>query len=144
MFNLDVDERLSAWSNLRRHLAASLDPLQDLVNFWSTTPFTPHNHHIDPFYSAAWPTPREIIVENIYDDFTKAIMIGYTLLFTDRYKDSQITIKTLVDDQQGRLYNIVVVDEQWVINYFDNQVVTVGNIPTAYRLENLIELKRPG
>jgi transposase len=143
MFNLDVDARLSTWSTLRKQLSDSQDPLQELANFWSTTPFTAHNHNIDPYYSASWPTPWEIIVENKYDDFTKAIMIGYTLLLTDLYKDSQITIKTLIDDHHNRLYNVVVVDEKWAINYFDNQVVTVDNIPSLYRLENLVELKWP-
>ena len=143
MFKLEVEDRLTAWSTLRKQINDSTDPLQDLVDFWSTAPFTAHNHKIDPYYSASWPTPWEIIVENIYDDFTKAVLMGYTLLLTDRYKDNQITIKTLVDDELNRLYNVVVVDEEWAINYFDNQVVPVHNIPSLYRLENLVELKWP-
>ena len=143
MFTKEADDRLSAWSELRKQIDTSSDPLQALVDFWSTAPFTAHNHHIDPYYVASWPTPWEIIVENVYDDFTKAIMMGYTLLLTDRYKNSSVTIKTLVDDTHNRLYNVVVVDEEWAVNYFDNQVVTANNIPSLYRLENLVELKWP-
>jgi hypothetical protein len=101
------------------------------------------NHRIDPFYQASWPTPWEIIVENQYDDFTKAVMMGYTLLLTDRYKDSQVQIKTLVDTTKNRLYNVLCVDDTWALNYSDNEVVLVDNIPSLYNLENLVNLERP-
>jgi hypothetical protein len=143
MFDLDVDDRLAAWSDLRKSLSASCSPLQDIVTFWSKTPFVAFNHRIDPFYQASWPTPWEIIVENQYDDFTKAVMMGYTLLLTDRYKDSQVQIKTLVDTTKNRLYNVLCVDDTWALNYRDNEVVLVDNIPSLYNLENLVNLERP-
>jgi hypothetical protein len=144
MFDLDVDDRLSVWASFRKSINASNDPLQDVAHFWSSAPFTVHNHHVDPYYQASWPSPWEIIVENRYDDFTKAIMIGYTLLFTDCFKDSNIQIKTLVDNECKRLYNVVYVDEKWVLNYDDDRVMLASNIPSLYNLENLVELKRPG
>jgi hypothetical protein len=143
MFDLAVDDRLSVWANFRESIGTSNNPLQDTAIFWSLAPFTVHNHYVDPYYQASWPTPWEIIVENRYDDFTKAVMIGYTLLFTDRFKDSDIQIKTLVDTAGKKLYNVVYVDEKWVLNYDDNQVVLASNIPSLYSLENLVELKRP-
>jgi len=143
MFTLEVEDRLSAWSDLRKHLDLSNDPLQDVVTFWSDIPFTPHNHNIDPYYQESWPTPWEIIADNRYDDFTRAIMIGYTLLLTEQYKNSDVQIKTLIDTEFKRLYNVVYVDDTWALNYDDNKVVSANNIPTLYRLENLIGLKRP-
>jgi hypothetical protein len=141
MFDLDVDDRLSVWANFRKSINTSSDPLQDVAHFWESTPFTAHNHQIDPYYQASWPSPWEIIVENRYDDFTKAVMIGYTLLFTDRFKDSDIQIKTLVDTEGKRLYNIVYVDDTWALNYDDSKVMLANNIPSLYRLENLVVLK---
>jgi hypothetical protein len=143
MFKLEVEDRLSAWSDLRKTIDTSADPFEPLIDFWSHAPFCAHNHQIDPYNSSNWPTPWEIIVENHYDDFTKAIMIGYTLMLTDRFKDAVITVKTLVDTEQSRLYNIVYVDDRWALNYQDNQVVSANNVPSLYRLENLVELKRP-
>jgi hypothetical protein len=143
MFELEIDDRFTAWSLLRKQINESSTPLADLVDFWSSTPFTAHNHNIDPYYPASWPTPWEIIVDNVYDDFTKAVMMGWTLLLTDRYKDSSIYVKTLVDKPHNRLYNIVVVDNHWALNYQDNQVVEVDSIPSLYRLENQVELVKP-
>jgi hypothetical protein len=141
MFDLDVDDRLSVWANFRKRINTSSDPLQEVAHFWESTPFTAHNHQIDPYYQASWPSPWEIIVENRYDDFTKAVMIGYTLLFTDRFKDSDIQIKTLVDTDGKRLYNVVYVDDMWALNYDDSKVMLANNIPSLYRLENLVVLK---
>lgn len=143
MFDLDVDDRLSAWSELRKQVDSCHDPLQTVTDFWSSTPFVAHNHKIDPFYPASWPTPWEMIVENRYDDFTKAVMIGYTLLLTERFKSSEVQIKTLVDTEFKRLYNVVYVDNTWVLNYDDGQVLRADNIPSLYNLENLVELNRP-
>jgi hypothetical protein len=143
MFDLDVDGRLSAWSKFRKSIDTSLDPFQEVINFWRSPPFVPHNHKIDPYYSASWPTPWEIIVENKYDDFTKAVMIGYTLLLTDRYKNSNIQIKTLVDRPAKKLYNVVCIDDTWVLNYNDDQALSIDKIPSLYSLENLVELNRP-
>jgi hypothetical protein len=143
MFDLEVDDRLSVWANFRESINTSSDPLQEVVDFWESIPFTAHNHNIDPYYQASWPTPWEIIIENRYDDFTKAVMIGYTLLLTEKFKDSSVQIKTLVDPSGKRLYNIVCVDDTWALNYDDSQVLMMGNIPSLYRLENLVQLERP-
>jgi hypothetical protein len=143
MFELEIDDRFTAWSLLRKQIDESTTPLNDLIAFWSLTPFTAHNHNIDPYYPASWPTPWEIIVDNTYDDFTKAIMMGWTLLLTNRYKDSSICVKTLVDNDHNRLYNVVVVDNHWALNYQDNQVIDADSIPSLYRLENQVELVKP-
>lgn len=143
MFDLDVDDRISSWSELRKGVDDSSTPLQDIVDFWKSAPFTPHNHLIDPYYPASWPTPWEIIDHNKYDDFTKAIMIGYTILLTERFKNSSVQLKTLVDTQGRKLYNVVFVDDLWVLNYRDGEVVSADKVPSLYNLENLVELKRP-
>ncbi len=143
MFDLDVDDRLEAWSKLRKQVDSSDTPLQKIAVFWKHTPFVPHNHKIDPFYPASWPSPWDILVENRYDDFTKAVMMGYTVLLTEKFKNSYVQIRTLVDKEYTKLYNVVCVDNFWALNYEDGKVVELSNIPSLYRLENLVELKRP-
>ena len=143
MFDLEVDDRLSAWSTLRASIDESSDPLKDVVDFWFNTPFVAHNHKIDPYYQGGWPSPWEMIVENRYDDFTKSVMMGYTLLLTNKFKDSSVQIKTLVDKSGKRLYNVVIVDDKFALNYDDSQVLLAENIPNSFDLENLVELKRP-
>jgi hypothetical protein len=118
-------------------------PLTEVWEFWQQAPYIPYNRNIDPFNQRSWPTPWEIIVHNKYDDFTKALMMAWSLKYTERFKDERIEIKTLVNDHKTCYYNIVCVDNNWVLNYNDNGPVDVKNLPNTFLLENLIEVKTP-
>lgn len=143
MFEKSVEDRLSAWAKLRAEVDTSEDPLSIAWEFWQRSPYIPYNHNIDQFNPRSWPTPWDIIVENRYDDFTRSLMIAWTLKYTERYKNSKIEIKTLVNDRKDCYYNVVCVDDCWAINYNDNGPVSVENIPETFYLENLIEVEMP-
>ena len=143
MFDLSVDDRLSAWADLRERLETSETPLDTVWNFWKDSPFVPYNNKVDPFHQRSWPTPWEIIAENRYDDFTKALMIGWSLKITKRYKDSIIDVRTMLDNSHNRQYNIVCVENCWTINYNDNGPELLEKVPESFLLENLTELKQP-
>jgi len=141
MFEKSIDDRLSSWAQHRQDLETSLTPLEDVWNFWCNAPYIPYNNKIDPYHKKAWPSPWEIIVDNKYDDFTKSIMIGNTLKLTNRFCNSAIQLRTYVDKLKNKLYNVVVIDETWLINYNDNGPVLIENLPETFLLENLIELE---
>jgi hypothetical protein len=143
MFDLLVDDRLSAWVDLRGQIENTDSPLELVWNFWKNCPFVPYNNQIDIFHQQSWPTPWEIIANNRYDDFTKTLMIGWTLKLTKRYKDTQIHLKVLVDNDHRRQYNIVCVEDCWVINYSDNGPELLKKVPESFLLENIIELNVP-
>jgi hypothetical protein len=143
MFQKSVDDRLSDWATFRKQLTTSVSPLEDVWEFWQQSPYIPYNNKVDPYNQKSWPTPWDMIVHNKYDDFTKAIMIGWTILLSDRFKNSKIEIKTLVNDQKTCYYNIVCVDNAIAINYSDNGPVAIENIPGSFFIENIIELKSP-
>jgi hypothetical protein len=143
MFDQSVNDRLTEWTNHRRQLDESNDPLQAVWDFWHLAPFVPHNKKVDPYYHQSWPTPWDIIVDNKYDDFTKALMISWTLKLTKKFQNSKIEIRTLVDSARTRQYNLVYIDEDWVINYNDNGPTHLSEVPDSFRLENLIEVSTP-
>ncbi len=143
MFNQSVDERLTEWIEHRRELDQTLEPLQAVWEFWHRAPFTPLNKNIDPYYQKSWPTPWEIIEANKYDDFTKALMIGWTLKLTKKFKDSKIELKTLVDSNRTRAYNVIYIDNVWAINYSDNGPIPALEINDQFKVENLIEVSSP-
>jgi len=143
MFNRPVDSRLTEWIEHRRELDQSTNPLQQVWDFWQPAPFIPHNRNIDPYHQKSWPTPWEIIETNKYDDFTKALMIGWTLKLTKKFKDSKIELKTLVDSNRTREYNVIYIDNTWVINYNDNGPISALEINDGFKLENIIEVVSP-
>jgi hypothetical protein len=143
MFNLTIDDRLSSWSKFRADLDHSTQPLEDVWEFWKQAPYVPYNNKIDPYYQDSWPSPWEIIVDNRYDDFTKTLMIGWTLKLSNRYKNNAIEIKTYLDKIKNSIYNVVSIDNLWLINYSDNGPVKMENLPESMSLQNFIQLKTP-
>jgi hypothetical protein len=143
MFKKSIDDRLSSWAEHRSDLNTSETPFSDVWEFWKNAPYIQYNHKIDPYHQRTWPTPWEIIIDNHYDDFTKALMIGWSIKLTERYKDSRIEVRTLVDKVKNAVYNVVYVDERIVINYSDSGPANAENVPDSFIVENLIELNRP-
>jgi hypothetical protein len=141
MFNKSIDDRLSLWAEHRQSLNTSDDPLMETWEFWKHTPFIPFNKNIDPFNHKSWPTPWEIIVHNRYDDFTKSLMIAWSLKYTNRFKEAKIEIKTIVNDSKTCYYNVVCVDNMWAINYSDNGPIPITDIPESFFIENQVEVK---
>lgn len=143
MFNRSFEERLTAWIELRKGLAHSNTPLEDVWEFWKAAPFIPHNRNVDPYYQQSWPSPWEIIAENKYDEFTKALMIAWTLKLTEKFSNSHIEIKTLVDLSRAREYNIVYIDNNLVLNYSDFGPISADKVPESFKIENLVEVFTP-
>jgi hypothetical protein len=141
MFNQSFDDRLTSWSQHRNRLETCHEPFNEVIEFWKQAPFIPYNPKVDPFYPKSWPTPWEIILNNKYDDFTKAIMMGYSLKYTKKFNNSVILIKTLVDLNKNKYYNVVSVDDKHIINYNDDCVVSADSIPESFLVENVVELK---
>jgi len=140
MFNKSPEERLSIWAEFRKTLNHCDHPFDDVSVFWQDSPRILFNHRVDPFNKKSWPTPWEIIVENRYDDFTLALMMGYTLKFTEKFKNSKIEIKTMVDYSKTKLYNLVFVDDEYILNYDKNNAVKAADIDQELYVENNINV----
>jgi hypothetical protein len=144
MFKKSIDDRLSSWIELRKNLDNSENPLQEVWDFWNMSPFIPYNRNIDPYNQKKWPSPWEIIAENIYDDFTKSLMIAWTLKLTKKYSESFVELKTMIDDINNKQYNLVFVDNTWIINYSNEGPVNISQFnDNVYKLENIIEITTP-
>ena len=143
MFDKIIDDRLSSWASHRAYIEACNNPLQEVWDFWKSAPFIPFNKNIDPFYERGWPTPWEIIVENKYDDFTKALMIAKTLKMTERFQNSNIDIKVIVDKNKNIYYNVVCIDDEWALNVNEYGPISYKDIPNSFSIENIININFP-
>ena len=143
MFKTDPDLRLHLWFEFRASLESSATPLEDTVAFWDEAPRIAYNNLIDQHYDGNWPTPWEIIDRNKYDDFTLGIMIGYTLKLTEKFANSKIELRTMVDENRTKLYNLIYIDDNMVLNFDKWKAIQVENIPNSFLLENLVDITRP-
>jgi len=137
-----AEDRLSAWAKLRQELNYSETPLDDIADYWSSAKLTYFNPNVDPYNYPSWPNPWQIIADNQYDDLTLALVIGYTVKLTEQFKNSRVEIRSMVDSTRTRLYNLVYIDDQYVLNY-NQGVVGTREIPDSFFLENLVELAKP-
>lgn len=143
MFKKSIDARLSDWANLRKKIETAKDPYHILIEFWKQAPLVSHNHKIDPYDFKSWPTPWEILAENKYDDFTLALMMGYSLKLTERFKKDNVKIKTMVDYSKTKLYNLVFVNEDKVLNYMQDTSVSPFDIDSQLYIENIVDVVFP-
>ena len=143
MFHKSPDERLSEWSEFRKNLDTLDNPLTALAAFWSNAPLVIHNHKVDPYNPSSWPTPWDLIVENKYDDFTLALMIAYTLKLTKKYNNDKIEVRTMVDSNKTKLYNLVYVNDADVLNYERATAIKAQYIDDSLYLENIVNVVFP-
>jgi hypothetical protein len=143
MFDKSTDEKISEWRSFRTKLSRSKNPFQNLINFWSSAPYIVYNRKIDPYNKHSWPTPWEIIEENKYDDFTKALMMAWTLILTDKFKNSAIELRTYSDNDKKKEYNVIVIDNTTVLNLNDREANLLADIPDSFILENLVQVEQP-
>jgi len=139
----EVEVQLDDWVKFRNSLADSANPLEEIADYWNGFRLIQFNHNIDPYYPASWPNPWQIIAEGQYDDLTVAIMIGYTIKLVDRYRDSKVEVRIQVDQDRTKVYNLVYVDDQYVLNYDRSKVIKAQDIDDSFFIENLVELARP-
>lgn len=143
MFNKPTDERLSEWKSLRDAINQSDTPLDMVAEFWGNAPLIPFNHLIDQYNLYSWPTPWDIIVENKYDDFTLCVMMAYTIKMTEKFANSTVEVRSMVDHSRTKLYNLVYVDNNIVLNYDKWKSIKAQDIPESFLLENLVDISRP-
>lgn len=132
---------MKCWLGLRKELETHECPFTLVWEHWKRSPFTHFNHKVDPTDQASWPTPWEIIIDNVYDDFTRSLMIATSLAYTNRYAASTIELVQYSDERNVMLYNIVQVDSNVAINYSDAGPIPVNEIPQNLNLLNKLIIK---
>lgn len=132
MLSKRYEDRLSAWKKLRTQIDIESDPIQTAINFWSPIPESTRN--IDPYDSATWPEPWEMIEENSFCEYTKILAIGYTLMLTEKYKDWHYEIRVGLDRKQSKLYYMLLAGEH-VVGFEDGKSVHISKLPKNIHIE---------
>jgi hypothetical protein len=65
-----------------------------------------------------WPDPWELLVENLYCNVAKALGMCYTLYMTGEENFRMVT----ASDKMGNDVVLILVDNQFVLNYWPNTV----------------------
>ena len=119
-FQSSYDNRLQSWYNLRNRIK-DLDLSQQCVEidkWWQNAPLV--NHYLHPIDLPTWPGPWELLVENTYCTLARALGMCYTLLLMD-ITDIELVLAT---DVQGNDVPLVLVNSNYILNYWPDTVLT--------------------
>lgn len=120
VFQLTFKDKLQDWYTLRenaKHL--SLDQRCIAIdNWWQKAPLV--NHYLHPSLIEDWPGPWELINDNEYCIYARALGMVYTLHLTNTTNIEFYEAK----DQENNDLALVIVDNTYVLNYWPNTVQT--------------------
>lgn len=123
VFLLDYYTRLREWFKLKEHLVD-----QDLSTicievdrFWQRVPISTYYLHPDDIEE--WPNPWELISDNNYCYYARALGMVYTLLLLG-IKD--IDFVDAIDDNKEHVVLVLVDNAKYVLNYWPDSVVNTN------------------
>ena len=113
-------QRLTQWIELRESIQSlSLKEMCiEVDKWWQMVPII--NHHLHPDDISNWPNPWDLLNDNVYCYYARALEMVYTL------KLSGVKEISLVDavDASGDEVVLVIVGKEYVLNYWPNTVVS--------------------
>lgn len=118
-FQLDFFTRLREWSDLRISLAGTsvLDKCIGTDNFWQKCPMS--KHYLHPADISSWPDPWQLLDDNLYCPYARALGMIYTLLMLGISDIAMIN----ATDGRGDDVVLVIVNNEIVLNYWPNTLL---------------------
>ena len=133
-----VKRQMAAWYQLRQQLETSNSPLEDISIFFLRLPRV--KIYTDPYDSATWPTPWELISENEYCEFNLILGMCYTLQLTERFKDCQPTINVSIDTVNKTVYYLLIVDDK--VYGYDEDWIDATDLPKSLKTQKIYAMKQ--
>lgn len=119
-FQLDFQTRLKEWHSLRNSLAGAdiKDICIEVDRFWQQSPIM--NHYLHPVDIPTWPDPWQLLNDNLYCPYARALGMMYTLIMLG-IKDVDLVRAT---DYNSIDVVLVLVDSaKYILNYWPGTVV---------------------
>ena len=120
IFILDYETRLRSWVDLRNKLLRLSDTeiAVEIDRFWQTVPLT--NHYLHPDFIKDWPNPWELISDNTYCYYARALGMIYTLLLLG---NKNIDLVEAFDDNNNEVVLVLYDNAKYVMNYWPGTVL---------------------
>lgn len=135
VFILEYETRLRAWATLREKIPQL--PIDqkcvEIDNFWQRVPLMTHYLHTD--YINDWPDPWQLISDNLYCYYGRALGMIYTLILSDT---KNIELVEAIDDNSNEVVLVLVDDAKYVLNYWPDTVV--NNLITDFKITRTLDI----
>ena len=120
IFIFDYETRLRSWVDLRNKLLrlSNSEIAVEIDRFWQTVPLT--NHYLHPDFIKDWPNPWELISDNTYCYYARALGMIYTLLLLG---NKNIDLVEALDDNNNEVVLVLFDNAKYVMNYWPGTVL---------------------
>jgi len=134
MWNNRGNERLAAWRKFRymQSLLPLDEQVKNAIKLWKDCHLG--TTHYDFSNINDWPTPWELIMEDSFDGFTRALGIAWTLIMTDGWENKEIKLRCYIDIEKSSHYFLVEINDDLILNYHFDKPISRSTIPTGARL----------
>lgn len=122
MWPPSYQERLQSWADLRQQCRTlSLQKNLQLINdWWMRAPTVNRYLHWDDVRD--WPTPWELLADDIYCDLARALGIVYTIILTEHEKVHEVSLIQTKSD------NLVQVNHgKYILNWAPGQMLNINS-----------------
>lgn len=120
VFQLTFKDKLQEWYNLRENIKSVSVEQQCILtdNWWQKAPLV--NHYLHSNCIEEWPNPWELINDNEYCFYARALGMAYTL-YLSKIQNIEMYEAT---DQENTELALIIVDNTYILNYWPNTVKT--------------------
>jgi hypothetical protein len=73
-------------------------------------------------------------LEDSFNDFGRALGMCYTLILIDNWNQDNLKIQVYKDRQKSSFYNVVNLNDKYILNYEFNKVMNISSIPKSAKL----------
>ena len=120
MWPTTFEERLSAWHKLRQ-TTKTLDldlALSTINDWWFNSPMINRHLHWDDHES--WPSPWDLLADNMYCDLARALGMLYTIAIIDHPEVESIELVRTEND------NLVLINQgKYILNWAPRQLLNI-------------------
>lgn len=124
---LSPSQRLVDWKELRESLKDKADStvLNEIIKYWSKAPIILYSIDIDK--PSEWPTPWELIYEGNFDSTSISFLMEQTLILSG-WDPDRIRLSCLREKESNYKHMILVVDNQYVLNYSFGEIYPLDKL----------------
>jgi hypothetical protein len=122
IFLLDYFTRLKLWAELRTKLQdlPIKEQCVEIDRFWQDVPVVNHYLHAD--YMKDWPDPWQLLSDNTYCYYGRALGMIYTLLLLG---NKDIELLDAIDDNSNSVVLVSVDSAKYLLNYWPDTVLNI-------------------
>lgn len=135
IFLLDYESRLKNWVNLRSSIQefSCIEQCIKIDNFWQSSPII--THYLHPDFIKDWPNPWQLISDNTFCYYARALGMIYTLILVG---NTDIELIEAKDDNNNEVVLVLVDNAKYVMNYWPNTVV--NNLITDFKITRSLDI----